>query len=94
MNWRIELARAAVRAFERTSKPDRRRLERAIDGLRTNPQPPGKLVKSIQGPHDEFLRLRVGDYRVMYEIFDKDHVVLIHAIVNRKELEEWLRKRR
>lgn len=94
MTWRIELARAAARIVERASKPDRRRLERAIDALGANPRPAGKLVKAIQGPHDEFLRLRVGDFRVLYEIFDADRVVLIHGIVNRRELEEWLRQRR
>ncbi len=93
MNWRVELARAADRAFDRASKPDRKRLERAVDGLRTNPRPGGKLVKAIQLPHDEFLRLRVGDYRVLYEIFDRDHIVLIHGIVHRRDLEEWLRQR-
>ena len=94
MTWRLEFSRAAVRAFERASKPERKRLERAIDGLGANPRPPGKLVKAIRGPHDEFLRLRVGDFRILYEIFDADKMVLIHAIVARKELEEWLRQRR
>lgn len=93
MTWRVELARAAARAFERASNPEQRRLERAIDALRVNPRPPGKLVKAIQGPHDEFLRLRVGEDRVLYEIFDADHVVLIHGIVLRRDLEQWLRQR-
>ncbi len=93
MTWLVELARAAARTFEPASKPERTRLERAIDALRVNPPPPGKLVKAIQGPHDEFLRLRVGDYRVLYEILDADHVVLIHGIVHRRDLEQWLRQR-
>jgi len=93
LTWRIELSRAAARAFERASKPDRKRIERAVDGLSSNPRPPGKLVKAIQGPHDEFLRLRVGNYRILYEVFDAKRVVLIHGIVARKELEEWLRQR-
>ncbi len=80
--------------FERASKTDRKRIQRAIDGLATNPRPPGKLVKAIQGPDDEFLRFRVGDFRILYEVFDADRVVLIHGIVSRKELEEWLRQRR
>jgi mRNA-degrading endonuclease RelE of RelBE toxin-antitoxin system len=40
------------------------------------------------------LRLRVGDFRILYEVFDADRVVLIHGIVARKELEQWLRQRR
>jgi len=94
LTWRVELSRAAARAFERASKPDRKRIERAIDRLATNPRPPGKLVKAIQGPHDDFLRLRVGEYRILYEIFDADRVALIFGIVAREDLEAWLRQRR
>jgi mRNA interferase RelE/StbE len=94
VTWRIELSRSSARAFERASRPDRKRLERAIDGLARNPRPPGKLVKAIRGPHDEFSRLRVGDHRIMYEVMDSERVVLIQGIIQRKDLEEWLRQRR
>jgi mRNA interferase RelE/StbE len=78
--------------FERAPKAERVRLERAIDALSRNPRPPGKLVKAIQGTKDEFVRLRVGSYRVMYEVNDPKRVVLILGIIHRKDLEEWLRK--
>lgn len=94
MSWRVELSRAAARGYQRAPRPERNRIERAIDGLTANPRPTGKQVKALQGPHDEFLRLRVGDYRVIYEVFDTDRIVLIHGIIQRKDLEEWLRQRR
>ena len=37
--------------------------------------------------------MRVGDYRIMYEVVDADRVVLILGIVHRRDLEEWLRQR-
>ena len=92
MTFRVELARSAARAFERAPRPQRRRLERAIDALAKNPRPPGKLVKAIQGAKDDFLRMRVGEYRIMYEVIDADRVVLILGIVQRKDLEQWLRQ--
>ena len=94
MTFRVDLARSAARAFERAPRPERRRLERAIDALSRNPRPPGKLVKAIQGTKDEFLRMRVGNYRIMYEVMDADRVVLILGIIHRKDLEEWLRHHR
>jgi mRNA interferase RelE/StbE len=93
VTYRVELSRSAARAFERAPKTERARLERAIDALSQNPRPPGKLVKAIQGTKDAFLRLRVGSYRIMYEVSDPKKVVLILGIVNRKDLEEWLRQR-
>lgn len=65
-----------------------------MDRLEQGPRPAGKLVKALQGPRDQFLRLRVGDYRVIYEVIDPTHVVLVHGIVQRKDLEEWLRQQK
>jgi mRNA-degrading endonuclease RelE of RelBE toxin-antitoxin system len=70
VTFRVELARSAARAFERAPRPERTRLERAIDSLSRNPRPAGKLVKAIQGTKDVFLQMRVGDYRIMYEVLD------------------------
>jgi mRNA-degrading endonuclease RelE of RelBE toxin-antitoxin system len=36
----------------------------------------------------------VGDYRLLYEILDADHVVLVAGIVARKDLEDWIRRHR
>jgi len=52
------------------------------------------LVKAIQGPKDNLLRMRVRNYRIMYEVEDANHVVLILGIIHRKDLEEWLRQHR
>ena len=86
------MSRSAARAFERAPKAERVRLERAIDALSRNPRPPGKLVKAIQGSKDQFLRLRVGNYRLMYEVDDTNKMVLMLGIIHRKDLEEWLRQ--
>jgi mRNA-degrading endonuclease RelE of RelBE toxin-antitoxin system len=51
------------------------------------------LVKAIQGSKDAFLRLRVGNYRLMYEVDDPNKMVPILGIIHRKDLEEWLRQR-
>ena len=53
----------------------------------------GRAVKTIRGADDTFHRLRIGDYRVMYDVIDKDGVVLVLGIVDRGDLERWLRNR-
>jgi mRNA-degrading endonuclease RelE of RelBE toxin-antitoxin system len=50
-------------------------------------------VKTIQGADDAFHRLRVGDYRVMYDRIDEDRVILVLGFVHRGDLERWLRGR-
>jgi mRNA-degrading endonuclease RelE of RelBE toxin-antitoxin system len=53
----------------------------------------GKSVKTLHGAGDAFHRLRIGDHRVMYEVLDTDHVVLVLGIVHRSDLERWIRNR-
>jgi mRNA-degrading endonuclease RelE of RelBE toxin-antitoxin system len=50
-------------------------------------------VKTIHGQADSFHRLRVGDYRVMYDRISEDRVLLVLGIVHRRNLERWLRSR-
>ncbi len=92
MSWRVQLSRQAERTFQRLPASERHRMERAIDSIATNPRPRGKSVKAIQGAKDAFLRYRVGDHRVLYEIIDADRTVLILTIVHRSDLEEWLKR--
>ncbi len=53
----------------------------------------GKKVKTIKGQADSFHRLRVGDYRVMYDLIPEDRVLLVLGTVHRRDLERWLRSR-
>ena len=53
----------------------------------------GKSMKTIRGVADSFHRLRVGDHRVMYDVIEEDRIVLVLGIVDRADLERWLRNR-
>jgi mRNA-degrading endonuclease RelE of RelBE toxin-antitoxin system len=53
----------------------------------------GKAVKTIRGTEGTFHRLRVGDHRVMYHVVDSDRVVLVLGVIDRADLERWLRSR-
>ena len=65
----------------------------AIDALSKNPRPPRQLVKAIQGSKGGVVRMRVGNYRLMYEVDDTNKMILILGLIHRKDLEEWLRQR-
>jgi len=74
----------------------RPRVREALEGLAeqaaAGKRIGGKKVKTIRGVSDSFHRLRVGDYRVMYDVHE-DRVVLVLGIVPRGDLERWLRNR-
>lgn len=52
-----------------------------------------KSVKALRGRADRFLRLRVGDYRVIYDVLDDERVVLVLGVVHRRDLDRRLRER-
>jgi mRNA interferase RelE/StbE len=61
----------------------RKRVGAAIDTLAADPRPPGaKALTGMAG----VLRVRVGDYRIMYEVQDDQLVVLVIAIGHRREI--------
>lgn len=59
-----------------------RRIAGAIDALATNPRPPN--AKALQGDNS-ILRIRVGDYRILYTIEDA-LLVLVVRIGHRREV--------
>jgi mRNA interferase RelE/StbE len=73
----------AARALAALDPPVRRRVARRIEALGTAPRPPG--VQALAGGED-LLRVRVGDYRIIYRIEDRHLVVLIIRIGHRGEV--------
>jgi mRNA interferase RelE/StbE len=82
--YAIQLKPAAERDLKRIKdKAVLRRIAKAIDGLHTNPRPSG--AKTLQGD-DSILRIRVGDYRILYTIEDRTLVVLVIRVGHRREV--------
>ena len=73
MSYRLEITRRAQRALARLQRRDLDRVREAIAGLSEEPRPPG--CKKLTGR--EAWRLRVGRYRVIYEIEDAVRVVIV-----------------
>ena len=80
----VYLKPAAERALKKiVDRTARRRIVRAIDGLATAARPP--QVVRLQGSGG-LLRIRTGDYRIIYTVEDATRTVLIVAIGHRREV--------
>jgi mRNA interferase RelE/StbE len=75
--YRILFKPSAERAFLALPRDIQKRLDKRLLALRDNPRPPG--VKALIGAPG-VLRLRVGDYRVLYEVHDAELIVLVRGI--------------
>jgi mRNA interferase RelE/StbE len=60
-----------------------RRIDAAIIALARNPRPPG--AKKLRAQDDRY-RIRVGDYRVIYEVDDAQLLILIVDVGHRKDV--------
>ena len=77
MPYRIEFTPRAERDFKSLDGSIRGRIKQRIDSLAENPYPSG--IKKIEG-EDELYRLRVGDYRILYQVKSKILLLLIVRI--------------
>ena len=80
--YHLEISHIAHRQILRLPLRTRERINRAIQRLAENPRPPG--VKKLTAR--EGYRIRVGDYRILYQIDDGVEVVIIYRVMSRGDV--------
>jgi mRNA interferase RelE/StbE len=81
--YRIEIEPAAWRQLMKLGDETQEAVTNAIEALELNPRPAGsKKLKDEKGRY----RIRIGDFRVVYEIHDGVLVILIVRVGNRREV--------
>jgi mRNA interferase RelE/StbE len=81
--YRIEISATAERQLKKIRREDQVRILRSVLLLASEPRPGG--CRKMSG-YDDIYRLRVGNYRVIYEIEGKGIVVIILKIGHRREV--------
>ena len=81
MSFSIRIKESAAKELRRVAKSDRARIVVAIDRLAETPHLGAALKGDVRG----LRRLRVGDYRVVYEIRDDELVVLVVRVAHRRD---------
>ena len=78
--YRLEVTKSAQRELHKLSDKEFDRIVPAIRSLRENPRPKGsrKIRRNIH-------RIRVGDWRIIYAVFDKDKLVIVGKVTRRSE---------
>ena len=83
MRWRVEYTARCRRDLAGIRVQDCVRIVRRADRLAEDPRPPGCL--KLTG-RDDADRLRVGDYRIIYQIEDAALLVLVIAVGHRRDI--------
>ncbi len=82
--YQIRILDAAVRGLQRLDKPVARRIVRRINWLAENLDRVPR--QRLTGDLSDFCKLRVGAYRVLYQVLEDESVLIIHQIGHRREI--------
>ena len=82
MPYRIDYAPAAAKQLRKFDREIYVRIRPVIDALADNPRPSGCTVLTIEKRY----RIRVGDFRIVYEIHDSKLLVLVVRIGHRSSV--------
>ena len=82
MNYIVQIERSAQKRLAKISNPYFEAISEKIKSLEKDPRPPG--CKKLTGR--ESWRIRIGDYRVIYNISDHLLQIMVIEIGNRKEI--------
>lgn len=83
MAYAIQFKPAALRQLEKLPRPAQKRIGLKIETLRDDPFPAG--CKKLSGLPDAW-RVRVGDYRVVYQVQRGILLVLVLAVGHRRDV--------
>jgi mRNA interferase RelE/StbE len=81
MTYRLDIRRAALRALRRMDKPERQRVEARIGELARDPYAAHLDVKKLAQATG--YRLRVGNWRVLYDVDDRVRIVSVEDVRQR-----------
>ena len=80
--YRLEVSHTAHRQIRRLPTQTQDRVNKAIARLAENPRPPdAKKLTAGDG-----YRVRVGDYRILYQVDDGAKVVIIYRVMSRGDV--------
>ncbi len=82
MAYTVRIKASAERSLRHIAKPDRIRIVEAIDRLADEPT----AGSALKGEFAGLRRLRVGSYRVVYEVIHNELVVLVVRVGHRREV--------
>jgi mRNA interferase RelE/StbE len=82
--YRVRLLDAATKELGKLDKSVAKRIVERVNWLAENlkrVQP-----KTLTGEFEGLFKLRVGDYRVVYELIHNEQMIVVHVIGHRREI--------
>ena len=81
-SYKVELARSAEKDLRKIDPAQLPFIYQSLESLGTNPRPTG--VKKLAGATRTY-RVRIGSYRIVYDVEDDRLIIFVVRIAHRKE---------
>ena len=85
MSYKVLLSPHAIREYKKLNPAIQPQIQEGIDSLSKNPIQ-GAKIKRLKGRLREYYRYRSGDYRIVYTVNQKEHVIFVDYIQHRKDV--------
>ena len=82
MKYTVVVPKPVQKQLENLIQTERAKVISVLKQVAEDPRPSG--IKKLKG-YEKTYRVRVGDYRVIYEIKDRELVVLVLSVSHRKD---------
>lgn len=92
MTYRVDIMPSAQRAFDALPSHSQKRVAQRLRALADDPRPPG--IAALHGRLKGSYRLRIGRYRVAYDVDDASRAVTVWQIGHRSKFYEKAKRRR
>jgi mRNA interferase RelE/StbE len=83
VSYKVEILKGALKQLKKLPSELQERIQVKIDDLAIEPRPNG--VKKLKGKENTY-RIRVSDYRIIYDIFDGNLVVSVVEVGHRGKI--------
>jgi mRNA interferase RelE/StbE len=80
--YEVIIEDSAARTIRKLPRDIQSRVVEKLESLADNPRPPGHV--KLSGPQDLY-RVRVGNYRIVYQIGDDRRVVIVLVVAHRRD---------
>ncbi len=77
-NLKVEYSKKAAKYISALDRPTKQRIKAGIEGL--TEQPPKGDIKTLQGYSDGRKRLRIGKYRIIFNITSDGKIEILYII--------------
>ena len=86
MTYKLLFLKEAVEEFKKLDKPVQRIIKEKLELLSQNPNLLKNNIKPLNGKYKGLYRLRVGDYRIIFQVKKEEVLIIIIRIGHRRDI--------